>query len=332
MSTEPVLSAGDVERLVLDTFTKRPRSMSGPALPASQERPSFDFKLLVDPPLPSATITDLCNEPLFSGYLSDEEDVSSDDMSFYSSSVGGDLADDFETNFPELLAEDCSFVEQQCNKAQAITLVSPGKAKMIRVSKVDIVSSPLAKRSSSSTSRNHTQPSRRMSIVSIKAHSHDGSMSSGSPRIPSTPPLEQGSQTPSSSGQPATPETPDSLFDPLSKPVHNINSTPTPKPRIRNPYRLRLHSTKRAGSVQSIEAPLSAPLTAPSYKQPLQARAAGDRAPFLEMPAFTREQLPEPPKSARPWILRKDTFGPLGLDKSSNKLRRAESGVLPSWR
>lgn len=228
MSAEPVISTGDVE-LLLDATCVRGVPKSGPAPAPLQER-TIDFRILVEPPLLSATITDLCNEPLFySGYLSEEETMSSsssDNSSLSSiSTVADEFLDELETNFPELLAEDCTFVEQaQCNQAEVVTLVSPGKARVVRVSRVNLSasSSPIIKRPATSSSLTPSGSSSRLSIISIRAHSHDGSVASPkmvSPKMPSTPELEPGSQTPESSHGPPTQ---------ALQPPHT--STPSPAP------------------------------------------------------------------------------------------------------
>lgn len=336
MSAEPVISTGDVERLVLDTCV-RGVSQSGPAPAAPLQERYLDFRILVEPPLPSATITDLCNEPLFySGYLSSEEEMSSDDSSLASiGSVADDFINELETNFPELLAEDCTFVEQQCKKAEAVTLVSPGKAKMVRVSRVDMSSSPVIQRPSSSSGQGHARNASRLSIVSLRAHSHDGTPAPKSPSLPSTPELEAGLQTPESSHCPATPDSPASAyFDALTSPTYTV--TPTPKPRGRNPYRLRLsHTSKRPESVRSMDPPLSAPLVAPSpqTKPKMLARGANERMASLDLPPYPREFFQQPPKPSRPWILRRDSANSMSSKGTPRfSLRRAESGILPSWR
>ena len=316
------MSTADVERLVLDTCV-RGVSKSGPASASSQEKQHLDFKILVEPPLLSATITDLCNEPLFyNGDLSSEEEMSSDDSSLSSiGSVADDFIQELETNFPELLAEDCSFVEQQCNQAEAVVLKSPGKPKMVRVSKVDLGSAPVIKK--------QVRNSSRLTTMSLRAQSQNSIIASSSPKMPSTPELEAGSQTPESSHGPATPDTPASAyFDALTSP--SFEMTPTPKTRLRNPYRLRLsHMSKRPESYQPFEAPLSAPLSKPK----LMARGAGERMPSLDLPPYPLEQPQQPTKSSRPWILRRDSASSTSSkDVPKFRLRRAESGILPGWR
>ncbi|KAH0280623.1 hypothetical protein KCU71_g17096, partial [Aureobasidium melanogenum] len=344
MSAEPVISTGDVERMLHATCV-RGVDKSGPAPAPLQER-TLDFKILIEPPLMSATITDLCNEPLFfSGYLSEEEPMSSDDSSLSSmsiSTVADEFVDELETNFPELLAEECSFVEQvQCNQAEAVTLVSPGKAKMIRVARVDS-SSPIIKRPTTSSSLKPNGNTSRLSIISIRAHSHDGSPASPrvvSPTMPSTPELEtgsSGSQTPTSSHSPATPDSPASAyFDALTSPTY-VSPCP-PKHRMsRNGYHLKLPSMskQRPGSSQSMmSTPLSAPLTAPSsfLKPKMVPRGAAERMTSLDLPPYPRDSFQQPPPSR--WTIRKDSVSSVSSKEMPRfRLRRAESGVLPSWR
>ncbi|KAI5208427.1 hypothetical protein AUEXF2481DRAFT_6098 [Aureobasidium subglaciale EXF-2481] len=350
MSAEPVISTGDVERLLHATCV-RGVDKSGPAPAPLQER-TIDFRILVEPPLLSANITDLCNEPLFfSGYLSEEEPMSSDDSSLSSmsiSTVADEFLDELETNFPELLAEDCTFVEQaQCNQAEAVTLVSPGKARMVRVSRVDLSasSSPIIIRPTTSSDLRPNGSTSRLSIISIRAHSHDGSVSSSkttSPKVPSTPELEPGLQTPASSHGPATPDSPASAyFDALTSPTYPC----PPKHRMsRNGYHLKLPSMnkQRPGSSQSMMAPpLSAPLTAPSsFFKPkmtprgaaerMTPRGASERMPSLDLPPYPRDFIQQPPQSR--WTVRKDSFSSVSSkDMPRFRLKRAESGILPTW-
>ncbi|THY17122.1 hypothetical protein D6D02_03299 [Aureobasidium pullulans] len=343
MSAEPVISTGDVE-LLLHATCVRGVPKSGPAPAPLQER-TIDFRILVEPPLLSATITDLCNEPLFySGYLSEEETMSSsssDNSSLSSiSTVADEFLDELETNFPELLAEDCTFVEQaQCNQAEVVTLVSPGKARVVRVSRVNLSasSSPIIKRPATSSSLTPSGSSSRLSIISIRAHSHDGSVASPkmvSPKMPSTPELEPGSQTPESSHGPPTPGSPASAyFDALTSPTYAC----PPKHRMsRNGYHLKLPgmTKQRPGSSQSMmAAPLSAPLVAPAsfFKPKMMARGAGERMASLDLPPYPRDFIQQPPKSR--WTVRKDSVSSISSKEVPRfRLKRAESGILPTWR
>lgn len=341
MSAEPVIFTCDVERMLHATCV-RGVDKSGPASAPLQER-TLDFRILVEPPLLSATITDLCNEPLFySGYLSEEEQMSSDDSSLSSmsiSTVADEFVDELESNFPELLAEDCSFVEQvQCIQAEAVTLVSPGKAKMVRVSRSSLSSSPMIVRPSTSSSLKPGSSSSRLSIMSIRSQSYNGSTPSlkvVSPKMPSTPELEIGSQTPTSSHGPATPDSPASAyFDALTSPTYVMPCPP--KHRMsRNGYHLKLPSmsSKRPGSSQSMmAAPFSAPLTPPSpfVKSKMTPRGAAERMASLDLPAYPHDFIQQPPKSR--WTVRKDSFSSISSKEMPRfRLKRAESGLLPTW-
>jgi hypothetical protein len=351
MSAEPVIFTCDVERMLHATCVRGGVDKSGPASAPLQER-TLDFRILVEPPLLSATITDLCNEPLFfSGYLSEEEVMSSDDSSLSSmsiSTVADEFVDEFETNFPELLAEDCTFVEQyQCNQAEVVTLVSPGKAKMVRVSRVNMSassSSPIIIRPTTSSSLKPNRSTSRLSIISIRSQSHDGSVASlksVSPKMPSTPELEIGSQTPTSSHGPATPDSPASAyFDALTSPTYVMPCPP--KHRMsRNGYHLKLPSmgSKRPGSSQSMSAaPLSAPMTPPpSFFKPkmtaerMVPRGASERMASLDLPPYPRDFIQQPPQSR--WTIRKDSFSSISSkDMPRFRLKRAESGLLPTWK
>jgi hypothetical protein len=355
MSAEPVIFTCDVERMLHATCV-RGVDKSGPASAAPLQEKTLDYRILVEPPLLSATITDLCNEPLFfNGYLSEEEPMSSDDSSLSSmsiSTVADEFVDEFETNFPELLAEDCTFVEQfQCNQAEVVTLVSPGKAKMVRVSRVNMSassSSPIIIRPTTSSSLKPNGSTSRLSIISIRSHSHDGSVASlkvVSPKMPSTPELEIGSQTPTSSHGPATPDSPASAyFDALTSPTYVMPCPP--KHRMsRNGYHLKLPSmgSKRPGSSQSMMAtPVSAPMTPPSpfFKPKMTARAAAERMvprgasermASLDLPPYPRDFIQQPPQSR--WTIRKDSFSSISSkDMPRFRLKRAESGLLPTWK
>jgi len=352
MSAEPVIFTCDVERILHATCV-RGVDKTGPASAPLQEK-TLDFRILVEPPLLSATITDLCNEPLFfSGYLSEEEQMSSDDSSLSSmsiSTVADEFVDELESNFPELLAEDCTFVEQvQCNQAEVVTLVSPGKAKMVRVSRVNMSasSSPIIIRPTTSSSLKPSGSSSRLSIISIRSQSHNGSIASlkvVSPKMPSTPELEIGSQTPTSSHGPPTPGSPASAyFDALTSPTY-VMPCPPKNRMSRNGYHLKLPSmgSKRPGSSQSyMAAPLSAPLTPPSmFTKPkmtprgaserMVPRGASERMTSLDLPPYPRDFIQQPPQSR--WTIRKDSFSSISSkDMPRFRLKRAESGLLPTW-
>ncbi|TKA65612.1 hypothetical protein B0A49_09623 [Cryomyces minteri] len=87
------------------------------------------------------------DEPLFEArYLSEEEELSSveeDDDTMSADSV--EIVDHSKSSMmlPERLAESCSYVEQQCDMAVAVCMVSAGRAKVVSTSKPNIVSVPL---------------------------------------------------------------------------------------------------------------------------------------------------------------------------------------------
>lgn len=95
-----------------------------------------------EPVKPSASIVDLVNEPVFwHGYTSEEEvasPVDDDDvMSLHSDVSIYSIASS--TSLPEQLAETCSNVQQQCNRAQAVKIQAAGKARVVSLPKpIDI--------------------------------------------------------------------------------------------------------------------------------------------------------------------------------------------------
>lgn len=277
----PELASTDVERmLLLHTDPQGPRN--------SQERSMSDYKLFEAPSLVSATITDLCNEPLFfSSYLSDEEDSSSsetDDMSiatYYTHSIREeDASDDFDVISLELLAEECTFVEQQCSQAKAVSLVAVGRPKVIHVSKVDIRSSPILRRHHASAAR-------------LDRSTSDNDM-------PSTPLLEEGLRTPRSACTPITPSTPDSVyrFDPLASPTPSSTSATPTSYQTQSHYQGRLKQSKLS--------PAPPPYFSHAKPSKMVARLANERSPIIQLPPFPGDDQ----KPARPWGLRKDPFGP----------------------
>lgn len=289
----PGLASTDVEQmLLLHTANQGPRS--------SQERFTGDYKLFEDSPLVSATITDLCNEPLFfSSYLSDEEDFSSseaDDMSFSTDRSKSlreeDALDDFDVNFPELLAEECTFVEQQCNQAKVVSLFAVGRPKVIQVPRVEIRSSPMLR-------HHHTTAGR------LDRSIPDNDM-------PSTPLLEEGLRTPLSAYTPGTPTTPNSVFrfDPMASP------TPSSKSATPTSYQTQLHYQGRPKQSNLFSSP---PLYFSHGKPPkMIARPANERSPIIRLPPFPGADH----KPTRPWGLRKDSFG-----STHARIRKVESAV-----
>lgn len=109
----------------------------------------FSLKQAQKTPEASATIRSFVDEPLFwRGYASEEEvasPVEADDLSFHSAtSPSPSMSQLSYSPFPEHLAQNYDHVEQQCSKAQAITFVSAGKARIVSLPKV--VDSPTASR------------------------------------------------------------------------------------------------------------------------------------------------------------------------------------------
>ncbi|KAK4501990.1 hypothetical protein PRZ48_007801 [Zasmidium cellare] len=97
------------------------------------------------PVKPAASIVDLVNEPVFwHGYTSEEEVASpvddeddDDQFSLHSDESMDSIASN--ASFPEQLAEACSNVKQQCNKAQAVKIQAAGKARVVSLPKpIDI--------------------------------------------------------------------------------------------------------------------------------------------------------------------------------------------------
>ncbi|KAK5257311.1 hypothetical protein LTR16_001016 [Cryomyces antarcticus] len=87
------------------------------------------------------------DEPLFEAwYLSEEEELSSveeDDDTMSADSVEIVDLSNSSMMLPERLAESCSFVEQQCDMAVAVCMVSAGRAKVVSTCKPNIISVPL---------------------------------------------------------------------------------------------------------------------------------------------------------------------------------------------
>lgn len=307
-------------------------------------RSSIEYKTLDIPEL-SATITDLCNEPLFfSSYLSDEEDFS-DDMSFSTGTSSiireeDDFADDSETAYPELLAEECTFVEQQCSHARVISLVSAGRPKVVQVTKVDIPSTPSFSRPTSTASHFHKRNASSKSIYSLPMRTQHGrdvsnsSSSSFTPNLPSTPLLEQDIGTPTSARSPFTPKTPISAyrFDPLPSPTPSDESA-TPRTKEKS-FRYFSHSRfSRPGISETRSFTMPNKAAPPIYPKPkMVARANSERSPILELPPFPADEVTQSIRPTRPWALRKDSFGPISRSQDAsqpkqNRMRKVESVV-----
>ena len=353
----------NMERLLLHTRNQGSRS--------SQERPALDYKPKGEPPLLSATITDLCNEPLFfNSYLSEEEDSSAseeDDMSFSSTSThqqGKEVEAEFDSTLPEFLAEECTFVARECNKAKAVLLVAAGRPRLIQVAKAHIRPSPPPARHSATSGRVLRRSASRIgppSMLSIRQHSREVSESSsssysvpGTPELPSTPLLESGLQTPTSACTPLTPDTTHASFhfDPLASPTPTYNASMTASTRARPHTQFRVEQPSMAKrSISHMHTvtlsltgrpslPLSAPLSAPpiySFRPKMVARAANERSSMLELPPFPSDDAMRAVKPTRPWALRKDSFGPVLTSRDNNKtakprMRKVESAFgLNRW-
>lgn len=346
MSSKLALARNDVDRLVLRTSNK--------GLSSNSQESHIEYKIFVEPPQLSATITDLCNEPLFHNrYLSDEEDFSASEEDSMSVSSGttpspreDDFADDVNAAFAELLAEECSILDQQCNRAQAVQLVAAGRPKVIQVAKV-YHSMPVLKRPSNMAGKFHiASKSLQLPIASQQynrgiSREPSGYSVDSIPELPSTPVLEQGLQTPVSVRTPLTPTTPNAAYRfPLDnrtpksnqarsreqfsvKPLNIIKRKPTITPMV-PPYAITLTGPPSA--------PLSAPPTYAYSKPKMSPRSPSELATSIEIPPFADEPI-APIKPARPWLgLRKDSFGPLHQRETSSsdtKLRaRKMSSVV----
>ncbi|EMC93919.1 hypothetical protein BAUCODRAFT_214384 [Baudoinia panamericana UAMH 10762] len=132
----------------LSTLVKMPSTEYAPSTP-SEKRYTMAFDFGKHTPEHSMPIKDFQTDQMFwRGYTSDEEVASplgTDDMSFRTAS-----SDDFasqrtsiESSLPEQLIQSCDDVEQRCGRAQAVRVVSAGKAKVVSMPKlVDGPSSP----------------------------------------------------------------------------------------------------------------------------------------------------------------------------------------------
>ena len=234
----------------------------------------FSFKAGVKTPEPSAAIRRFTDEPMFwRGYTSDEEvasPIDADDMSFRTTSTftDGDRPSRHTSNasFPEKLAQTCNKVEQQCSRAQAITLVPAGKAKVVSMPKlVDVSTTPRMRRPApitpvrppvsrlnrveigsltSSQASNSPRTATEKSPVSIAPSSVAALLTRGKsirPR-PSLPNLQATARvqasTPHSASSSRVPRTAEFLrHDPYPSPPDDQALTPPPM----SPSRRRLH-------------------------------------------------------------------------------------------
>lgn len=118
----------------------------------------YSFKPGKKTPEAPATTNDFTKEPVFShGYTSEEEiasPIDADDMSYGSDSNDSVTASlRSEASFPEQLVQSSKTIEQQCNRAQAVTLVPAGKAKVISMPRmVDVPAAPRMRRPATATS------------------------------------------------------------------------------------------------------------------------------------------------------------------------------------
>ncbi|KAL1304142.1 hypothetical protein AAFC00_000569 [Neodothiora populina] len=312
-----------------------------------QEKNGHDYKPA--PLIMSATITDLCSEPLFlNSYLSDEEDCSapeSDDMSFSTktfSNVGGDdSAFDFVTTLPESLAEECSLIKQQYEHARAIRLFAAGRPKLIHIPRT--TSAPMLRHPRVTLSRVHDRTSKAFSESINEALAQTqyarslSRSSSAESNVPSTPLLEQGLRTPTSARTPSTPNTPNYSyhFDPLASPGLTKKSTTTAKGRKAHeelrPKKLQIvkHDTSdpRLGSSALRSAPptysyIPSEYSNKSLRSKTATRPNNNDRPFAKnLPDFPIAQ-PRYSVTPRPFALRMDSFGPIEESRESSQSKR----------
>lgn len=315
-AAEPQQSACQAEqwlRPVADRFNSSRSSTLSYSGISLQDHLDLDRKALATPP-PSATIKSLIDEPLFSGYQSEEEEASSpdtDEMSLLSSlgSFDDDEGDDFDANFPEMLAESCTFVGQH---AQAVRIRSPGRPKVIELAKPDSPRSSTASSRPSLTAsvRTPAPKSRHRSIADFSwASISDRSSSYTSDTLSSTSMLSSTASTPKSAHSPATPQYSLDNVSPSLAP-----GSDAAKSRLRNPYRLRLFPKRMTSlsefrnsiSQQPVHAPavlVQQPQSAPPAESPvynrhsqllqqpsrLVARGPTEREPLVQLPPFPSE-------------------------------------------
>ncbi|KAF1346102.1 hypothetical protein BDV97DRAFT_401462 [Delphinella strobiligena] len=336
MSSKLALARNDGDRLVLRTSNK--------GLSSNSQESHVEYKIFVEPPQLSATITDLCNEPLFcSTYLSDEEDFSAseeDSMSVSSGTTSShredDFADDVNAAFAELQMEERTIINQQCNRAQAVQLVAAGRPKIIQVAKV-YHSMPVLKRSSNMAGRFHIASKSLQLPIASQQHNRGVSRKPSGygvdniPELPSTPVLEQGVQTPVSVHTPLTPMAPNAAYRfPLDNRTPKSNQA-----RVREQFSVKpLNIIKRKPSITpmvppytiTLTGPPSAPLSAPptyAYSKPkMSPRSPSEPGTSIEIPPFADEPI-APIKPARPWLgLTKDSFGSLHQRETSSTYTR----------
>lgn len=284
-SMHPALGPSDGQTLHLDMMTEPPmsswRTLSVPSVhtypptgAAHTRNTSTSSTSTVNDLLKlSATITDLIDEPLFlPAYLAGADYATSPILRTMSTtqvySLPGAVSsiDHLELNFPELLAEEISFVDQQCNCAEAIRIVAHGPPKVVDMMRAGRprssrrASQMLFKRPTQRPMISPIQPSqiRSASISSVGTDSSmDRKTTSTEAPSPRTPPLES-DDTPDTSdsefGSPSLP-TPKSSFEDQHKSIvypvkeENIQPTPTKSPlHMKKPSRLALLLPKRTTS------------------------------------------------------------------------------------
>ncbi|KAK5694610.1 hypothetical protein LTR97_009200 [Elasticomyces elasticus] len=164
--------------------------MSEPAIEGSPTMPSddmFSWKAGMKTPERPNAVKHFTDEPMFwRGYTSEEEvasPIENDGMSFRTTSTLSDISETASrlssASFPEQLAHNCGRVEQQCNRAQAITLVPAGKVKVVSMPKlVDVSTTPRMRRPAPITP--FRPPVSRMNRMEIG--SQKGSQANNSPR------------------------------------------------------------------------------------------------------------------------------------------------------
>lgn len=328
------LLCSEVERLLLDSPVER--------FPNRHGKSDVQFNLFVEPPpatsspVMSATITDLCSEPLFSSsYLSEEEESSAsdtDDRSFSTgttNSLHGDESNDtFEATLPERLAKECTVVQEPCKHAQAIRVVAAGRPKVVQVTKLDSshrrpsLSAPRRPSLSPALTRAPTQPHRRPSTmlesIVIAASEHPTPSLSRRSSSGSRPPsLDDGFSTTSSSAS-SNPITPNPVlkFDPCLHLARRHKSVAAVghHDRTHDEYRPRpLHVTKHSGSHAPpiMTAPPTYSYIPPSYanKANLVARAADRRLTisFSPPPHSQEAEIGAFRSTSRPSVARGDS-------------------------
>ncbi|KAK5120872.1 hypothetical protein LTR85_005939 [Meristemomyces frigidus] len=147
----------------------------------------FSFKPGKKTPEPTATIRNFADEPMFwRGYTSEEEVASpiddTDDMSFRSASSEREPTyRASKASFPEQLAQSCNKVEQQCSRAQAVTLVPAGKAKVVSMPRlVNVPATPRMRRPATATQIR--PPVSRLNRMEIGSQTSSQNSRTNSPR------------------------------------------------------------------------------------------------------------------------------------------------------